>query len=385
MSDKQVINPDSLDREALLQVLRKSSLFQGAEEEELSRIAGFSHEERFEPGEVIVAEGEVAEKVYIVEEGEVGLEASLSARPGSERRGTIGLVVQGEAFGWSAILEGRLTMTARAISAVRAIVIDSHALNALLVTDTRLCSTVMRGIVEIVSLRLTNTITMLAHILSVASHDLKSPLAAVQSYLQVILGGFVGELNEKQREMLSRSCTRIAEFLEMIDNILDVSRFESGQMEMAELSLNDIVRDSTEILRPLADEKQLSLNLDLPDETQKAKGSATRLKQVVSNLVGNAIKFTPSGGKISVKLTEDDAYHRVEVADTGVGVSPEDLPRIFDDFYRGVAGDTEAKGSGLGLSISKKIIEAHGGRIWVESPCSETGKGSKFIFVLRKG
>jgi signal transduction histidine kinase len=100
--------------------------------------------------------------------------------------------------------------------------------------------------------------------------------------------------------------------------------------------------------------------------------------------VGNAIKFTASPGEISVKLKEDDDFLRVEVADTGVGISNEDLPRIFDDFYRGVAGDTEAKGAGLGLSISKKIVEAHGGRIWAESPCPETGKGSKFVFTLPK-
>jgi signal transduction histidine kinase len=214
---------------------------------------------------------------------------------------------------------------------------------------------------------------------------LKAPLAAVQSYLQVILGGFVGELNEKQREMLSRSCVRIAEFIEMIDNILDISRFEVGAVEMEELSLLEVVRDSIEMLRPLAEEKKLNVALDLPQDMPKTKGSATRLKQVVTNLIGNAIKFTPSPGEISVKLKEDGGYLRVEVADTGAGISSEELPKIFDDFYRGVAGDTEVRGTGLGLSISKKIIETHGGRIWAESPCPETGRGSKFIFALLKG
>ena len=213
---------------------------------------------------------------------------------------------------------------------------------------------------------------------------MKAPLAAVQSYLQVILGGFVGELNEKQKEMLSRSCIRIAEFIEMIDNILDVSRFDAGTLEKKELSLPEVVRDSVDILHPLIEEKKLNLTLDLPQDVPKIKGSATRLKQVITNLVGNAVKFTPSPGEISVKLREDDGYLSVEVADTGVGISAEDLPKIFDEFYRGVAGDSEAKGTGLGLSISKKIVEAHGGRIWAESPCPETGRGSKLIFTLPK-
>jgi signal transduction histidine kinase len=101
-------------------------------------------------------------------------------------------------------------------------------------------------------------------------------------------------------------------------------------------------------------------------------------------LLGNAIKFTPEHGEISIKLKEDDKFLRIEVADTGVGISSEDLPRIFDEFYRGLAGDTTVKGAGLGLSISKKIVEAHGGKIWAESPCPETGKGTKFGFTLPK-
>lgn len=373
-----------LSKETILGVLRTSNIFEGLSEEALSKIAALSHEETFQPGEIIFVEGDVAKKLYINKEGEVALEAKLLTRPGSTRRGTIETIFPGGAFGWSAILETRLTMTARAITKSKAVAIDGHALHSLLAQDTELCSAVMRRLVDIVSHRLIRTRTTLAHILSVASHDLKAPLAAVQSYLQVILGGFVGELNEKQKEMLSRSCVRIAEFIEMIDNILDISRFEAGQMEIAELSLPEVVRDTVETLHPLAEEKKLNLTLDLPQEVPKTKGSATRLKQVISNLTGNAIKFTSAPGEISVRLKEDDNYLRVEVADTGVGISTEDLPRIFDDFYRGVAGETVGKGAGLGLSTSKRIIEAYGGRIWAESPCPETGKGSKFSFTLPK-
>ena len=368
----------------ILEVLKTSNIFEGLSEEVLAKIAAISHEQIHQPGEIIFTEGDIAQNLYILKEGKVALDANLSTRPGSVKRGTIEIILPGEAFGWSAILRSRLTMGARAISRSETIAVDGKALHFLLAQDTATSAVVMRKVVNIVDSRLAHTRITLAHFLSVASHDLKSPLAAVQSYLQVILGGFVGELNEKQREMLSRSCVRIAEFIGMIDNILDISRFEVGEIEAKELSLSDVVKDSVETLRPLAEQKKLNVTLDLPQETPKTKGSATRLKQVITNLVGNAIKFTSSPGEISVRLEEDDGYLKVEVADTGEGISNEDLPKIFDDFYRGVAGDTAAKGAGLGLSISKMIVEAHGGRIWAESPCPETGSGTKFVFTLPK-
>ena len=367
-----------------LEVLKTSSIFEGLSEQTLAKIATISHEQIYQPGESIFTEGDIAQKLYILKEGKVALDANLSTRPGSVKRGTIDVILPGEAFGWSAILRARFTMGARAISRTETIAVDGEALQFLLAQDTTAYLVVMRRVVNIVDSRLTHTRTTLAHFLSVASHDLKAPLAAVQSYLQVILGGFVGELNERQKEMLSRSSVRISEFIEMIDNILDISRFEVGEIELKELSLPDVVKDSVEMLRPLAEQKKLNVTLDLPQKVPEARGSTTRLKQVITNLVGNAIKFTSSPGEISVRLKEDDGFLRVEVADTGVGISAEDLPRIFDDFYRGVAGDTAAKGAGLGLSISKMIVEAHGGRIWAESPCPETGKGSKFSFTVPK-
>ena len=365
--------------------MKTSDMFGGLSEEVLSKIAALCYEETCQAGETICTEGDIAEKLYIVEEGKVALDINLSTRPGSVRRGTVEIILPGRAFGCSALLSShRHTMSSRAISATKVITIDGEALRSLLDQEPQICSSVMKQLVDHFRNRLDSTRINLAYFLSVASHDLKAPLAAVQSYLQVILGGFVGELNEKQKEMLSRSCVRIAEFIEMIDNILDISRFEVGEIDKQELSLPEVVRDVVETLRPLAEEKKLNFTLDLPQEIPRIKGSVTRLKQVIANLVGNAIKFTPSPGEISVKLKEDDGYLRVEVADTGIGISTEDLPKIFDEFYRGVAGDTEAKGTGLGLSISKKIVEAYAGRIWAESPCPETTKGSKFSFTLPK-
>jgi signal transduction histidine kinase len=154
------------------------------------------------------------------------------------------------------------------------------------------------------------------------------------------------------------------------------------------MSLGDAVKDSVELLRPLAAKRGIQLELGLPSQPVEVLGSRTRLKQVMSNLIGNAVKFTPPGGEVHVYLKLEDVHARVEVADTGIGISAKDLPRIFDEFYRGEAAeapgdqDIETKGVGLGLSICRKIIEAHGGRIWAESPCPDTGKGSLFVFTL---
>jgi signal transduction histidine kinase len=219
--------------------------------------------------------------------------------------------------------------------------------------------------------------------LGIAAHDLKAPLTAIQGFLWVMLGGYSGELTEKQRNMLERSTYRIKELLNLISDLLDIPRIETGQVvqEMKPVSLRQIVRASLGDLRDLAKQKKLKLKVELPPDLPKIYGSAPRLQQVITNLVNNAINFTPKGSVI-IRVNDRGNEIQVEVLDTGIGIPPEDLPRMFEDFFR--ASNVETKGTGLGLSITKRIVEAHGGRIWVESPCSETGKGSKFIFTLPK-
>ncbi len=222
------------------------------------------------------------------------------------------------------------------------------------------------------------------HFLAMASHDLKAPLAAVQSYLQVILGGFVGEVNEAQRDMLERSSIRIEELLKLINDLLDATRIEAGQIvqEMEETSLAEVVEDALENVRSSAAEKGLELITDVPEALPEIMASPRRLVQVLTNLLNNAVQFTPSGGRITLRVRELDEHLQVEVMDTGIGISPEDMPRIFEEFYRGK--DVETKGAGLGLAIAKKIVEAHGGKIWAESPYPESERGSKFTFTLPK-
>ncbi|OGO24470.1 MAG: hypothetical protein A2144_01775 [Chloroflexi bacterium RBG_16_50_9] len=217
--------------------------------------------------------------------------------------------------------------------------------------------------------------------IGMAAHDLKAPLTAIQGFLWVMLGGFAGEISEKQKNMLERSAHRITELLGLISDLLDIPRIETGQIvqEMKEISLRQVIKDSVDGQRNLAKEKGIKLKVEIPEGLPKVMGSATRLQQVVTNLLNNAINYTPEG-TVTVRVKEQDSDLLVEVMDTGIGVPPEDIPRLFEDFFR--ASNVETKGTGLGLSISRRIVEAHGGKIWVESPCLENGRGSKFSFML---
>jgi two-component system phosphate regulon sensor histidine kinase PhoR len=148
---------------------------------------------------------------------------------------------------------------------------------------------------------------------------------------------------------------------------------------MEGISLNEVIRRALDGLDNVAKEKGIKLETRLPPVSPRVRGSSRRLQQVVTNLVSNAITYTAKG-QVLVRVSEDNSHVKVEVMDSGIGIPPEDLPRLFEDFFR--ASNVQAKGTGLGLSISKRIVEAHGGRIWAESPCPESGKGSKFTFTL---
>jgi signal transduction histidine kinase len=218
--------------------------------------------------------------------------------------------------------------------------------------------------------------------IGVASHDLKAPLAAIQSYIGVMLGGFSGEVNEKQKNMLERSSYRITELLHLISDLLDIPRIETGQIvqEMKDISLSQTINDCLVELQRLADEKDLRLEVDLPETIPAIHGSSPRLRQVITNLLNNAISYTPQGGIITIRVTVMDKGVKVEVSDTGIGIPPLELSRAFEDFFRG--SNVETKGTGLGLSITKRIVEAHGGRIWIESPRPGSNNGSIVTFIL---
>ncbi len=199
----------------------------------------------------------------------------------------------------------------------------------------------------------------------------------------MMLGGFAGAISEKQKNILERCTHRISELLNLISDLLDIPRIETGQIvqEMKEISLLQVIVESIEDQRNLAMEKGLEIEVKLPERLSPVKGSAPRLHQVMTNLLNNAINYT-AAGKITVRAVEQSNDILVEVVDNGIGIPCEDLPRIFEDFFR--ASNASSKGTGLGLSISRRIIEAHGGKIWVNSPCNEEGAVTKFSFSIPK-
>jgi len=219
--------------------------------------------------------------------------------------------------------------------------------------------------------------------LSAITHDLRAPLSATQSCLWAIMGGYAGAVTDEQKDLLERSTRRIDGLLALIADLLDIPRIEAGQLvqEMKEISFNEVVERSVDSIEGLAKEKKLTLTVGLPAVSPKIWGSDRRLQQVMTNLLGNATNYTEEGS-ILVRVTDAEDELRVEVSDSGVGIPPEELRKLFQDFFRG--SNVGSDGTGLGLSISRRIVEAHGGKIWAESPCPETGRGSRFTFTLPK-
>jgi signal transduction histidine kinase len=212
------------------------------------------------------------------------------------------------------------------------------------------------------------------------SHDLRSPLSGISLASQLIQ--MTGDLNERQQDFLKTIQDHIEAMTKLIDGLLDVGKIEADiDMAMELNPVSPIVAETVEILRPQAEQKNLQLTVNLSNEDSLVECNVLRLQQVFTNLIGNAIKYTPEQGKINVILTLQDDYLLFQVIDTGPGIPQADQPHIFEKFYR-VRGEhmTGIKGSGLGLAITKSIVEKHNGTIWVDSKFK--GGGSTFSVLL---
>ena len=213
------------------------------------------------------------------------------------------------------------------------------------------------------------------------SHELRTPLNAIIGFSQVLRQRLFGEINEKQDEYLDDILSSGNHLLSLINDVLDLSKIEAGQVELevAAFSLREALERGVVMVREPAVKKGVQLSLEIAPDVDILQGDARRLRQVVFNLLSNAVKFTPAGGSVAVTTTRVDSEVRVSVADTGPGIALADQERIFDEFQQTDVGAQQAEGTGLGLALSKRLIELHGGRIWVES---EPGRGSRFIFAL---
>jgi len=213
------------------------------------------------------------------------------------------------------------------------------------------------------------------------SHELRTPLNAILGYTELVLDGIYGDVPEKIQEVTTRVQQSGEHLLGLINDVLDLSKIEAGHLTLSigDYTIQEVVENVFTALQSLAREKNLALNVSLSPDLPTGKGDPNRLTQVLLNLVGNAIKFTEMGS-IDIKVAEEDGPFVVSVSDTGPGISEADQQKIFGEFHQADGSSSRKKGgTGLGLAISKKIIEMHGGRIWVES-C--LGKGSTFWFMV---
>jgi two-component system phosphate regulon sensor histidine kinase PhoR len=225
---------------------------------------------------------------------------------------------------------------------------------------------------------------MKSDFITMVAHELRAPIAAVEQQLTVILNKIAGELTEKQEQLLLRAKDRTGGLLTLVRDLLDLSKIEAGKMVQYKepLILQEVIQRVVDLMKTEADSRRIDLQFTSHPEAAWVHADRNSMEGIFTNLVSNAIKYTPEGGKVWVTLGEEGGYVKTTVSDTGIGIEKGDLARIFDKFYRVKSSETrQIIGTGLGLSIVKSIVDAHLGSISVES---EKGKGTLFTVLLPK-
>jgi signal transduction histidine kinase len=225
---------------------------------------------------------------------------------------------------------------------------------------------------------------MKSEFIAMVTHELRAPIAAVEQQLTVILNRMAGDISEKQEKLLSRAKERTKGLLNLIKDLLDFSKIEAGRMVQYKepLTLQEIIQKVVDLMRAEAENKKIDLEFTTPSQNPLIQVDRNSMEGIFTNLISNAIKYTPEGGKVRITLTEEGGFAKATVSDTGIGIKKDDLPRIFDKFYRVKTVETrQIVGTGLGLSIVKSIVDAHLGSISVES---EEGGGTTFTVFLPK-
>jgi two-component system NtrC family sensor kinase len=214
---------------------------------------------------------------------------------------------------------------------------------------------------------------------STVSHDLRTPLTTIQGYIELL--DRVGPLNEMQNSFIEKALRSLTHITELIGDLLDIGRIEAGyDLEMEPCRIDEIIAEVGEANLQPASQQNVKLRWELSPEPLWVQGSSRRLRQVIENLVSNALKYNRPGGLVEMRAKRDNDHIIVHVRDTGIGIPLEEQPRVFERFYRVQSDETEdIRGTGLGLAIVKSVVEKHKGRIWVESV---VGHGSEFSFVV---
>jgi two-component system, NtrC family, sensor kinase len=213
------------------------------------------------------------------------------------------------------------------------------------------------------------------------SHELRTPLNAIIGFSDVLLQGMFGEMSEKQTEYLQDILASGQHLLSLINDILDLSKIEAGRMDLdvAAFDLPSAIDDALLLMRERASRRSLTLERQVDERLGEIRADQRKVKQVLLNLVSNAVKFTPEGGRIEVRAALVDGAVEISVTDTGIGIAPEDHEAVFEEFRQVGKAEKKAEGTGLGLALCRKFVELHGGKIWVKS---ELGQGSTFAFTI---
>ena len=365
--------------------LKQSDIFAELTNAELAGIAQFCREEMYQENDVLLTEDAPAEQLFLVEQGKLALEKKIQlGRRGTARAATFGYVEPGGVAGWSALVRPYIyTSTATCLEPTRVITIEGVALREYLQQHPEVGFKVVGMLASLIGTRYKSAMDTLTYFLSIASHELRAPLSAIENYLQVMLDRFAGELTEKQQRMLKRSLLRVKDLRSLIGDLVDLARMrpEQIQADFEWFDPGEVGTESYEDVRLAAAEKNIKIKIEPPPKFEKIVGARRRMRQVFTNLLSNAIKFSPEGSTVVFRAwyESDTLYFQVE--DEGVGIPPDDLPHIFEDFYR-ADNIGDAPGTGLGLSLAKKIMDAHGGEIRVKSPYAEGKTGARFTVVI---
>jgi signal transduction histidine kinase len=213
------------------------------------------------------------------------------------------------------------------------------------------------------------------------SHELRAPLNAIIGFSEVLAERMFGELTDKQDEYLRDIHASGQHLLSLINDILDLSKIEAGRMELepADFDLPSAIDNALILVRERAGRRGIALSREVSDQVGVIQADERKVKQVLLNLLSNAIKFTPEGGRVHVRATLTDGMAEVSVADTGIGIAPEDQEAVFEEFRQVGSAAKKVEGTGLGLALSRKFVELHGGRLRVKS---QIGQGSTFTFTV---
>jgi signal transduction histidine kinase len=367
--------------EVVVDNIKRFEFFDGIPDNALVKIASLAKEEIHQEGSLLFSEGAKAERFFLLVEGKVSLEKLVQlGRTGTPRRATTGVLGAWQPAGWSSLVSPYIyTSSGICLERTRVLAIPGQELLELMEEMPEVGCELISRIAAIIRERLNTSSSILTYFLSIVSHELKRPLAAVENYIQILIGGYAGEISPKQQRLLERSSLRLSDLRALISDLLDFARMQPDQIraDFELISPQEIASESLEEVRLAAAQKGVQVRAAGTTEFQSIVAARRRLRQVLSNLLANAIKFSPEGSKVLLSAREEPDCLIIEVADEGIGIPAEDQEHIFDDFFR-ASNVEDVSGAGLGLSIAKKIIDAHNGTIEVESPYSPNKTGTRF-------